>query len=370
VPLRDHLNTTLSGGGIPPARSRRPGRRVREELLPRVHKRGDDPRDLVREQEQEEPAGGRRGSGDGGRGGGGGDDGSGVASGRWPAAAAPGAGGGAAGSAADGAPPAPAAPAAGDGLPVLPPVPQPVVFFCDFHGHSRRRNVFTFGCHELVPSGRVPVPGDVPAESGGGGLGSGGAAVAAAGGPAAGPAPRAFPKLLASRVDTFAYGDCSWRVQRDKAHCARVAMWRDALLPAAYTIEASFAGPDAGSRKGVHFSTRQYEEVGYAFVAALLDYLEGPVGARLGQAMAAAKRDAAAAAGPAGAAGAAGAGGAAGVAAAAAAAGRADEDGGGAAAPGAAKSAAAAVAAARRKFGARPKPAAAADAEIIIYGAK
>lgn len=154
-------------------------------------------------------------------------------------------------------------------LPILPPVPQPCVFFCDFHGHSRRRNVFTFGCHELAPEGRIPIPGELPAEGQAG----------------TGPSTRLFPKLLASRVDTFAFKDCSWRVQKDKNNCARVAMWRDALLPAAYTIEASFAGCDTGSRKGVHFSTRQYEEVGYAFCLALMDYLEGPQGTRMGTAL-------------------------------------------------------------------------------------
>jgi hypothetical protein len=154
---------------------------------------------------------------------------------------------------------------------VLAPVPQPVLLFCDFHGHSRRRNVFTFGCHELAPEGQVPVPGESPSE-----------AQAALN---RGVTTRLFPKLLASRVDTFVLPDCSWRVQREKKNCARVAVWRDACLPASYTIEASFSGPDAGAMKGVHFTPRMFEDVGHAFCLALLDLLEGCSGARAAAAL-------------------------------------------------------------------------------------
>ena len=96
---------------------------------------------------------------------------------------------------------------------------------------------------------------------------------------------RLFPKLLASRVDTFTLPDCSWRVQREKRNCARVAMWRDACLPASYTIEASFSGPDAGALRGVHFTPRMFEDVGHAFCLALLDLLEGCSGARAAAAL-------------------------------------------------------------------------------------
>jgi hypothetical protein len=166
---------------------------------------------------------------------------------------------------------------ASDALPVLAPSPQPCLLFCDFHGHSRRRNVFTFGCHEQAADGAIPLPGETPD----------------IGGPSAqkcGPSPKLFPKLLASRIDTFVLKDCSWKVQKDKKNCARLAMWRDALLPASYTIEASFAGPDTGTRKGIHFSTRMYEDVGHAFCVALLDFLEGAGGSRTSAAINALKR--------------------------------------------------------------------------------
>jgi hypothetical protein len=182
-------------------------------------------------------------------------------------------------------------------VPLLPPLPAPVLLFCDFHGHSHRDGVFTFGCHEFTHEGAPPVPGvqdyagQLPpnaapaahaaaAEAAANGLPPPFSRAPPSGGPPLNPSSRLFPKLLAARVDSFAFKGCSWRVQREKASCARVAMWRDACLTAAYTIEASFAGANTGARAGTHFSTRAYEDIGHAFCLSLLDWLEGPAGAR------------------------------------------------------------------------------------------
>jgi hypothetical protein len=149
-------------------------------------------------------------------------------------------------------------------LRILPPLPQPVLLFVDFHGHSRRQDVFTFGCHEFSHDGAPPIPGEIQRSDA----------------TPANPSSRLFPRLLAARVDTFSYKGCSWRVQKEKYNCARVAMWRDACLTASYTIEATFGGSTAASRSGVHMSTHQFEEVGHAFCLATLDWLDGPTGSR------------------------------------------------------------------------------------------
>jgi hypothetical protein len=172
--------------------------------------------------------------------------------------------------------------------PALPLAAAPVLMFCDFHGHSRRRNGFTFGCHELVGEGEAPTPGALPADV------LRGVGVAAPG--AANVAGRLFPKLLAARAPTFAFSSCSWRVTRDKLSAARVAMWKDALLPAAYTLEAGFAGASTGPAAGVHYGVAAYQDLGAAFCLALLDWLEGPAGERAAAAVAALRADAAAAA--------------------------------------------------------------------------
>jgi hypothetical protein len=119
------------------------------------------------------------------------------------------------------APPPPPPPA---GRLVLPILPQPVLMFCDFHGHSKRRNAFTFGCAELVPDGEVPIPGEAPSSA---------AMAGGAGGAGSGVTGRLFPALLASRAGSFSFTGCGWSVSKDKLGCARVFGWRDALLPAA-----------------------------------------------------------------------------------------------------------------------------------------
>ncbi len=128
-----------------------------------------------------------------------------------------------------------------------------LVLYCDFHGHSRRKNVFTFGCEVTVAS-------------------AGPAAAKEAEGWSAW-VQKMFPALLAARADDFAMKNCSFKVQKSKANCARVAAWRDTPVVNSFTIEASFAGADEGANEGVHFSTRNFEEMGHHFVASLTDLM-------------------------------------------------------------------------------------------------
>jgi len=118
------------------------------------------------------------------------------------------------------------------------------LLFCDFHGHSRRRNVFMFGCDDRWAHG---TPG------------------------------RLFPYLLSRTTTDFAFGSCSFKISRAKANCARVAMARDLPLAFSYTIEASFAGATQGARALAHFDTRQLECMGHDFCGALLG-LVGHIG--------------------------------------------------------------------------------------------
>ncbi|CAE7219431.1 agtpbp1, partial [Symbiodinium sp. KB8] len=110
------------------------------------------------------------------------------------------------------------------------------VLFTDFHGHSRRRNVFMFG-----------------------------------GSCAAGDASRLLPLLLARLAPDFSMEGCSFALSAAKAGTARGAMF--AALPSAtsYTIEASFAGASGGARAHEHFTPLSLEETGAHFVAALHD---------------------------------------------------------------------------------------------------
>ena len=53
--------------------------------------------------------------------------------------------------------------------------------------------------------------------------------------------------------------------------CRRVVVWKQLGVPYSFTLEASFCGPDYGPLQGAHFSTVHLQEMGAAFVPALLD---------------------------------------------------------------------------------------------------
>lgn len=158
-------------------------------------------------------------------------------------------------------------------LSFLPPCPQPVLLYVDFHGHSRRRNTFTFGCCDLSPATEPPIPGVLHPGS----LDKGGAN---AGEKYSNLAGHLFPKLLAARCETFLYSSCDWGVCREKLSTARASMWRDALLPSALTLEIGFSGPSAGPREGVHNGACALMDIGLSFGVALHDFLDGPTGER------------------------------------------------------------------------------------------
>jgi hypothetical protein len=122
--------------------------------------------------------------------------------------------------------------------------------YVDFHGHSRKRNVFMFGCGS--DAGR-------------------------------GAAERLLPRLIARRAFDFSMKGCSFEVAKEKAGAARVATHLSLPLVNAFTIEASFAGASRGPRGYAHFTTNALEDTGRHFMAALCDMLalwrERPVAA-------------------------------------------------------------------------------------------
>ena len=134
-----------------------------------------------------------------------------------------------------------------------------VILYCDFHGHSRRKNIFMFGCEPASASsyckGPLSKPNvDKPSIQGW--------------------TSKLFPRLLARRCQNFSTQNCSFKVQKTKSDCSRVAVWRDIPLVNSYTIEASFAGADQRANAHDHFQTRDFEELGHHFCEALDDLLQ------------------------------------------------------------------------------------------------
>jgi ribosomal protein L32 len=107
---------------------------------------------------------------------------------------------------------------------------------CDFHGHSRKKNVFIYGCN-------IPKDPQVC---------------------------KLFPFVLSKVNPNFSFKDCRFGVQKSKEATLRVSLFKELRMPKVYTLEASFAGADLGPQANTHFTTKQLEEMGRDFLLAVL----------------------------------------------------------------------------------------------------
>ena len=118
-----------------------------------------------------------------------------------------------------------------------------VFVYMDMHGHSRKHNIFCYGCDDR----KKPRP-----------------------------AVRIYPKLLSwNRLgrNYVSFDDCSFTVRKNREATARVVIAKELDTPNAYTIEASFSGADFGPLKGHHFNIGHLQEAGAAVCDSLIDYL-------------------------------------------------------------------------------------------------
>ncbi|XP_026474608.1 cytosolic carboxypeptidase 1-like [Ctenocephalides felis] len=125
---------------------------------------------------------------------------------------------------------------------ILCSVPE---LFVDYHGHSRRKNVFLYGCC-AQDSWR---PKDKEAASNNDYL--------------------TLPMLMSRTSSAFSLPFCSYKVERKKESTARVVVWRQLGVKRSYTLEASFCGCDQGELDGYHVDTRILESVGRHLVDCL-----------------------------------------------------------------------------------------------------
>ncbi|XP_055844593.1 cytosolic carboxypeptidase Nna1 isoform X3 [Episyrphus balteatus] len=118
-----------------------------------------------------------------------------------------------------------------------------VAMYCDMHAHSRRQNIFVYGCeNRRNPEKKLTE--------------------------------QVFPLMMHKNVaDKFSFENCKFKIQRSKEGTGRIVVWMLGVTNS-YTIEASFGGSSLGSRKGTHFSTGDYEHMGRAFCETLLDYCD------------------------------------------------------------------------------------------------
>lgn len=107
-----------------------------------------------------------------------------------------------------------------------------VVLFCDLHGHSRKKNVFMYGCDTK----KRPNPRS-----------------------------RAFAKLFSTQQTArkyISFPDCSFKISKSKETTARVVVANELKLSWCFTLEASFCGGNFGELQGMHYNTHHMTQVG------------------------------------------------------------------------------------------------------------
>uniref|UniRef100_A0A672U3J3 Cytosolic carboxypeptidase 2 n=1 Tax=Strigops habroptila TaxID=2489341 RepID=A0A672U3J3_STRHB len=118
-----------------------------------------------------------------------------------------------------------------------------VVLYCDFHGHSRKNNVFMYGCDGSGASAKLRLH------------------------------QRVFPFMFSKNApDKFSFPSCKFKVQKSKLGTGRVVMWRLGVSNS-YTMEAAFGGSTLGGRRS-HFTVQDLTALGSHLCDTLLDFCD------------------------------------------------------------------------------------------------
>uniref|UniRef100_A0A8D3DUJ4 Peptidase M14 domain-containing protein n=1 Tax=Scophthalmus maximus TaxID=52904 RepID=A0A8D3DUJ4_SCOMX len=105
--------------------------------------------------------------------------------------------------------------------------------FCDYHGHSRKKNVFLYGCSVKET------------------LWQSGSAVDTVG-LKENPGYRTIPKTLDRIAPAFSFNSCNYLVEKSRSATARVVVWREMGVLRSYTMESTYNGCDQGIYKHVY----------------------------------------------------------------------------------------------------------------------
>uniref|UniRef100_A0A3B4WBP4 tubulin-glutamate carboxypeptidase n=1 Tax=Seriola lalandi dorsalis TaxID=1841481 RepID=A0A3B4WBP4_SERLL len=128
---------------------------------------------------------------------------------------------------------------------------RPPLVFCDYHGHSRKKNVFLYGCsvkETLWQSGSAVDTVGLKED----------------------PGYRTIPKALDRIAPAFSFNSCNYLVEKSRSATARVVVWREMGVLRSYTMESTYNGCDQGIYKGLQTGTRELQEMGMKFCHSLL----------------------------------------------------------------------------------------------------
>lgn len=153
-----------------------------------------------------------------------------------------------------------------------------VAIYCDLHGHSLNRNIFTYGCYNKKSGKKASVAAFAS-------LGASSSSLNVSSGTGNTPVnfisrasvrndPRVFPMIVAKNSHFFSFASCDFKVHKSKLNTARVVVNHELGVINSYTLEASFCGPDFGPRKDTQFSTWDLEDMGKSWCQSLLIYFD------------------------------------------------------------------------------------------------
>jgi hypothetical protein len=117
------------------------------------------------------------------------------------------------------------------------------LWYCDLHGHSRKKNAFIYGCNK-----------------------------AANGGFNSWTKVRLYPRILARNTGYFSIKDCKFKVEKGKLGTGRVVVWKEFGVTNSFTLENSFYGYTHGEDV-LEFSSDEFREIGYHLLKGLHEYL-------------------------------------------------------------------------------------------------
>jgi len=127
-----------------------------------------------------------------------------------------------------------------------------LVLYCDLHGHSRKQNVFMYGCNNPKQ----------PEET------------------------RLFPYLLGKLNPHFWFEYSRFGNQKSKESTARLSLYKELrTVPNIFTMESSFSGNDKGVFAGKHLSQEGLESLGRDLCRTVLVYTDLHIPEELQEAM-------------------------------------------------------------------------------------
>jgi ribosomal protein S24E len=116
-----------------------------------------------------------------------------------------------------------------------------IVLFTDLHAHSRKKNIFMYGCTSTDYEKQIDI--------------------------------KVFPKLLSEISPYFSFQDCSFNLSKARSTSGRVVVYKELGISNSFTMEASLCGAGIGPYSGCQFSVMDLETMGKNLCQGLLVYV-------------------------------------------------------------------------------------------------